>query len=209
VTDTVSVVVNKAAPNVTAWPAAGGITYGQRLSASTLGSGTAAPAGVFSFTAPSTVPGAGTYAAAVTFTPTDTSDYTVANGTTPVLVSKATPAVAAWPAASGIVFGQSLAASLLSGGSASTSGTFTFDSPTNMPNAGTCAAALTFTPADTTDYNSISGSTSVTVAQAAQVITLQLQVSDSIPLNQCSRPGHSQLGPARDSFAANQQCGIF
>ena len=184
VTDTVSVVVNKAAPNVTAWPAAGGITYGQRLSASTLGSGTAAPAGVFSFTAPSTVPGAGTYAAAVTFTPTDTSDYTVANGTTPVLVSKATPAVAAWPAASGIVFGQSLAASLLSGGSASTSGTFTFDSPTNMPNAGTCAAALTFTPADTTDYNSISGSTSVTVAQAAQVITLQLQVSDSIPLNQ-------------------------
>jgi hypothetical protein len=184
VTGTVAVVVNKATPIVTVWPAANGITYGQNLSASTLGSGSATPGGVFSFTAPLTAPGAGTYTAAVTFTPTDTLDYGGASGTTHVAVSKATPTVATWPAASGIVFGQSLAASLLSGGSASTSGAFSFDSPTNMPNAGTYAAALTFTPADTADYNPVSGSTSVTVAQAAQVITLQLQVSDSIPLNQ-------------------------
>jgi hypothetical protein len=184
VTGTVAVVVGKAAPIVTAWPAASGITYGQKLSASTLGSGSVTPGGVFSFTAPLTTPGAGTYTAAVTFTPTDVTDYAVVVGTTQVEVSKAAPTVATWPAASGIVFGQTLAASLLSGGSASTSGTFSFDSPTNMPNAGTGDAALTFTPADTADYNSVGGSASVTVAQAAQVITLQLQASNSVPLNQ-------------------------
>ena len=184
VTNTVAVVVTKAASSVTAWPTASGITYGQSLSASTLGSGTATPAGTFAFTAPLTTPIAGTYTAAVTFTPTDASDYSISSGTAPVTVSQATPIVAAWPAASEIVYGQPLAASLLSGGSASTSGTFTFDSPTNMPNAGNYTAAVTFTPTDTADYNSVSGSTSVTVAQAAQVITLQLQVSDSIPLNQ-------------------------
>ncbi len=184
VTNTVGVAVSKAAASVTAWPTASGITYGQRLSASALGSGTATPAGAFSFTAPLTTPPAGTYSAAVTFTPTDTSDFSVASGTTEVIVSKATPVVAVWPAASEIVYGQPLSASLLTGGSASISGTFTFDAPTNTPNAGTCTAAVTFTPADTADYNTVSGSTSVAVAQAAQVITLQLQVSNSIPLNQ-------------------------
>ena len=184
VTDTVAVLVSKAAPSVTAWPAASGITYGQKLSASTLSSGTATPGGTFAFTAPMTIPNAGTYTAAVTFTPTDASDYSVASGTAQVTVSQATPTVAAWPAATDIVYGQPLSASLLIGGSASTSGDFTFDSPTNMPNAGTCNAAVTFTPADTADYNAVSGTVSVTVAQAAQVITLQLLVSNSIPLNQ-------------------------
>jgi len=184
VTGTVAVAVNKAAPSVTAWPAASGITYGQRLSAATLGSGTATPGGTFAFTTPSTTPNTGTYTAAVTFTPADTTDYSVAGGTAQVTVSKATPNVTAWPSASGIVYGQPLAASLLSGGSASTGGSFTFDSPTNTPDAGVCGAAVTFTPADTGDYNTVSGTASVTVAQAAQVITLQLQVSNSIPLNQ-------------------------
>ncbi len=184
VTDTVAVVVGKAASLVTAWPAASGVTYGQKLSASTLGSGTAAPGGTFAFTAPLTTPNAGTYTAAVTFTPTDALDYSIASGTTQVTVSQATPTVTAWPAASGIVYGQPLAVSLLSGGSASVSGSFTFDAPTNTPDAGNYSAAVSFTPADTADYNAVSGTTSVTVAQAAQVITLQLQASNSIPLNQ-------------------------
>jgi Tfp pilus assembly protein PilE len=184
VTDTVAVLVSKAAPSVTAWPSASGITYGQKLSASTLSSGSATPGGTFAFTAPMTTPNAGTYTAAVIFTPTDTADYSVASGTAQVTVSEATPVVATWPTATDIVYGQPLSASLLVGGSASTSGSFTFDSPTNVPNAGTYIAAVTFTPADTTDYQTVSGTVSVTVAQAAQVITLQLQVSDSIPLNQ-------------------------
>ncbi len=188
VTGTVAVVVSKAAPSVTVWPGASGISYGQNLTASILSSGIATPGGTFAFTAPLTTPVAGSYTAAVTFTPTDTADYSVASGTTAVTVSLATPIVSPWPAASEIVYGEPLAASLLSGGSASTSGSFSFDAPTNMPDAGTYSAAVTFTPADTADYNSVSGTASVTVEQAAQVITLQLQASNSIPLNQFTNP---------------------
>ena len=184
VTGTVAVAVSKAASSVTVWPVASGITYGQKLSASTLGSGTATPAGAFAFATPLTTPNAGPYTAAVTFTPSDSADYTAANGTASVTVSKAVPSITAWPGASDTVYGQPLAASILSGGSASTDGLFTFDSPTNVPNAGTNNAAVTFTPADTADFNTVGGTVSVTVAQAAQVITLQLQVSNSIPLNQ-------------------------
>ena len=53
-----------------------------------------------------------------------------------------------------------------------------------MPDAGAYSAAVTFTPADTADYNPVSGTAAVAVAQAAQVIALQLQASNSIPLNQ-------------------------
>ncbi len=77
-------------PSVTAWPTASAITFGQALSASTLSGGSATVAGSFAFTAPSTVPGAvGTYSAAVTFTPTDTTNYTSVSGNVNVTVNAA------------------------------------------------------------------------------------------------------------------------
>ena len=45
-------------------------------------------------------------------------------------VNKATPTVSAWPTASAITYGQTLASSTLSGGSASVGGTFTWTTPT-------------------------------------------------------------------------------
>jgi len=65
---------------VTAWPTATAITYGQTLAASTLSGGSATPPGSFSFTAPSSVPAFGTAPQSVTYTPTDTVDYTAASG---------------------------------------------------------------------------------------------------------------------------------
>ena len=111
VTGTVAVAVSKAASSVTAWPSASAITYGQKLTASSLGSGTATPGGTFAFTAPLTAPNAGSYTAGVTFTPTDTADYTIATSTVQVTVNKATPVVSVWPAGSAIVYGQPLSAS--------------------------------------------------------------------------------------------------
>ena len=67
--------VNKATPVVNIWPTAGGITYLQALSASVLSGGSASVGGTFAFTAPATTPPVGTYAASVTFTPTDTDNY--------------------------------------------------------------------------------------------------------------------------------------
>jgi alpha-tubulin suppressor-like RCC1 family protein len=85
---TVTVPVGKGTPVVSAWPTAGGITFGQALSASRLTSGAASVAGTFSFTAPSAVPQrAGAYSAAVTFTPADAADYLPVSGTIGVFVA--------------------------------------------------------------------------------------------------------------------------
>ena len=78
---------SKANPNVTAWPTASAITYGQTLAASTLSGGSATPAGSFAFTTPSTAPEAGTASQSVTYTPTDTAGYNTVTGSVSVLVN--------------------------------------------------------------------------------------------------------------------------
>ena len=79
----------KAVPVVT-WPAAASaITYGQTLNSSALSGGSASVTGSFAFTAPSTVPAAGTAAQSVTFTPSDTTNYATVTTTISVTVNKA------------------------------------------------------------------------------------------------------------------------
>jgi hypothetical protein len=168
---TVSVTVNKAAPSVTAWPVAGAITYGQTLAASTLSGGSATPAGTFAFTTPSTVPNVGTALQSVTYTPTDTANYNTASNTVSVTVNKAAPSVTAWPVASAITYGQTLASSTLSGGSVTPAGTFAFTMPSTAPNAGTALQSVTYTPTDTTNYNTASSTVSVTVNPKALTTT--------------------------------------
>ena len=73
------------------------------------------------------------------------------------------PNVDSWPTASAIDYGQTLASSTLSGGSASVAGIFTFTSPSTAPAVGTALQAVTFTPADTANYTTVSGNVSVTV----------------------------------------------
>jgi hypothetical protein len=99
----------------------------------------------------------------VTFTPTDTTDYNTASSTVSVTVNKANPVVTTWPTASTITYGQTLASSTLSGGSANTPGSFAFTNPTLVPGAGTAPQSVTFTPTDTADYTAVSGTVSVTV----------------------------------------------
>lgn len=88
------------------------------------------------------------------------------------------PSVTTQPTASGIGYGQSLSASLLSGGVASVPGTFvtvpgtfTWGNPSTQPAVGTSLQAYTFTPTDTVNYQATSGTVSVTVAKATPVIT--------------------------------------
>ena len=86
-------------------------------------------------------------------------------------VSKATPTVPSSPSASSITYGQTLASSNLSGGSASVSGAFAFTTPSTAPNAGTTFQGVTFTPSDTTNYNATTTTVNVTVAKATPTIT--------------------------------------
>jgi hypothetical protein len=79
-------VVQQAVPIIT-WAAPAPITSGTALSASQLNA-TASVAGTFAYTpAAGTVPGAGPQTLSVTFTPTDTTDYTVATGTVQLIVT--------------------------------------------------------------------------------------------------------------------------
>jgi sugar lactone lactonase YvrE len=97
---TQSLVVNKASvalTNLSATP----ITYGQQLSKSTLsGSATATILGVsttvpgtFAWSSPSLTPAAGSLSESVTFTPTDTADFSTAAGSVTITVSQATPSI--------------------------------------------------------------------------------------------------------------------
>jgi hypothetical protein len=159
----VSVTVNKATPTVSAWPAAGAITYGQTLASSTLTGGTASVSGAFAWTAPTTVPALGTSSQSVIFTPTNAADYVTVTGQVSVTVNKATPTVSAWPTASAITFGQTLASSTLTGGTASVPGTFAWTAPGTAPSAGLPSESVTFTPTNTTQYSVVTGHVSVIV----------------------------------------------
>jgi hypothetical protein len=90
--------INQATPVINTAPTASTITYGQMLGDSTLGGGSATPSGgVFTFTTPSTVPPVGTAGYGVTYTPTDTTDYTNATTTVSVTVNPAfTPSTNAY-----------------------------------------------------------------------------------------------------------------
>ena len=161
----------KTTPTVAAWPTASSIVYGQTLASSTLSGGTASVSGSFSWTSSTTAPGAGTSSEGVTFTPADTTDYNTVAGSVSVTVSKATPTVSAWPTASAISYGQTLASSTLSGGTASVSGAFTWTTPTTAPSAGMQSESVTFTPTDMTDYNTVTGSVTLTVSGLAPAVT--------------------------------------
>jgi len=163
VTTSANVTVSKATPSITTNPSAASIVYGQTLSSSALSGGVASVAGSFSFTSPATTPVAGTASQSVTFTPTDTLNYGIVTTSVNVTVAKATPSITTKPTATAIVVGQTLASSTLSGGVASVPGSFAFTTPTKAPTAGTASQSVTFTPTDTSNYQTATTTVSVTV----------------------------------------------
>ena len=88
----------------------------------------------------------------------------------PLTVNKANPSVTTWPTATAITYGQTLASSTLSGGASTPAGTFAFTTPATAPAAGTAAQGVTFTPTDTANYNTTTGTANVTVGKANQTI---------------------------------------
>jgi hypothetical protein len=87
-------------------------------------------------------------------------------------ISKGTPTVSVAPTASAITYGQTLASSNLSGGTASVGGTFAFTTSATAPNAGTASQGVTFTPTDTANYNNATTNVNVTVDKATPVLTI-------------------------------------
>jgi Secretion system C-terminal sorting domain len=167
-----SLTINKATPTIT-WADPSDIVYGTALSATELNA-TSPVAGTFVYTpALTTVLDAGAgQTLSVEFTPTDDVNYNTNTATATLNVTKATPTVDTWPTASGIIYGDALSLATLSGGTASVAGSFAYDDNTIIPNIGIYSAALTFTPDDGSNYNTVSGNINVTVYNHATVTTI-------------------------------------
>ena len=94
--------ISTAMPVIT-WPKPAAITYGTALSATQLDA-TASVAGTFSYTpAAGTVLAAGSQTLSVTFTPTDTADYTTAIATATLMVNATAPTTSTTAAQNGAV----------------------------------------------------------------------------------------------------------
>jgi hypothetical protein len=162
---------NKTNPTIVVAPTASPLVYGQTLGASTLSNGVASVGGTFSFLSPTTAPNAGQSVQVVVFNPTDTDLYNSIEIEVQVSVAKVTPTVTTAPAAAPAPYGSSLGDVVLSGGVASVSGVFSFANPSLVPNLGTSAQSVVFTPSDSTNYNTVSGiSVEVSVVKSTPVI---------------------------------------
>jgi hypothetical protein len=168
-TASVTITVNPATPTVT-WTNPAAITYGTALSGTQLNA-TSTIAGTFSYSpASGTVLAAGSQALTTTFTPSDTVDYTPATATVLLTVNKATPTIS-WATPAAISYGTALSGTQLNATS-TIAGTFTYS-----PAAGTVLGAgqqtltATFTPTDTTDYTTATGSVSLTVSKRTPAVS--------------------------------------
>ncbi len=189
--------MNRATPTL-AWPAPTAITYGTALGSAqldaaaswTVGGALGSVSGTYSYT-----PGPGTVLKAsataqslsVTFLPADSTDYTTATQTTTIQVNRAAPTIN-WPAPAPISAGTALSGTQLDAGaswtvggtSGSVAGTFAY-----TPKAGTVLAAgnqtlaATFTPTDTTDYTTSTGTTTLAVVGPVSLTTSTMTASSS------------------------------
>ena len=89
-----------------------------------------------------------------------------ANRPTSEYVQKLNSSIITSPTASHIIYGQTLASSTLSGGTASVAGNFAWTAPSTTPAVGTTVLSVTFTPNDTANYNTATTSVSVAVSKA-------------------------------------------
>ncbi len=180
--------VTKAIPVVALNPPAA-IAFGTALASGQL-SGTATwtvngsvvnVPGTFAYTsAAGTVPSAGNgQAQAVTFTPTDTTDYTTVTTMVTINVNPATPSVSVNPVQP-LTYGTALASGQLTGTATATvngsvisvPGTFSYSSAAGtVPRAGSGQTeAVTFTPTDATDYNAVTASATINVNPATPIV---------------------------------------
>ena len=161
--------VTQAAPVIT-WSNPASITYGTALSATQLNATSSVP-GTFVYTpAAGSIPAAGTDTLSVTFTPTDTTNYTTVTKTVQLSVTQGTPVIT-WSNPAGITYGTALSATQLNA-TASVAGTLVYTPAAgSIPAAGTDTLSVTFTPTDTTNYSTVTKTVQITVTQAAPVIT--------------------------------------
>ncbi len=166
---TVQLTVNQATPVIT-WSNPASIAYGTALSATQLNATASVPGALVYTPAAGSIPAAGTDTLTVTFTPTDSTDYTTATKTVQITVTQANPVIT-WSNPAAITYGTALSATQLNA-TASVPGTLVYTPAAgNVPIAGTDTLSVTFTPTDTTNYTTVTKTVQIVVNQATPVIT--------------------------------------
>ncbi|HTW46852.1 MAG TPA: FG-GAP-like repeat-containing protein [Acidobacteriaceae bacterium] len=158
----VNLTVNPAGTSIN-WPTPAPITYGTALSAAQLDATGSVP-GTLNYDPPAgTVLTAGTHTLAVTFTPTDTTDYLPSSTSVSIVVNKATPTIT-WQNPAAISYGTPLSATQLDAVATPAGGVFAYDPSAGaiLP-LGTQTLSVTYTPVDTTDYAAATKSVTIVV----------------------------------------------
>lgn len=166
----VTYTVSQATPVLT-WSTPAPITYGTALSITQLNAAANVP-GTFVYNpVTGTVLKAGTQTLSVTFTPTDTTDYTTATATVQLVVNAATP-ILTWSNPAPISYGTALGATQLNA-TANVPGSFVYSPAAGtILTVGTQTLGVTFTPTDSVDYTSATKSVSLTVNKASTTTTI-------------------------------------
>jgi CSLREA domain-containing protein len=206
--------VGQMTPTIT-WPTVSAITYGQALSTSILTGGSASyngnnVPGTFAWTAPATVPAAGSQSEAVTFIPIDTADYNGVAGTVSVSVATATLTVTA---SSAVVNYGAILPTITPGYAGWQNG----DTSTSLTTAPACSTTYTATSHPGSYPTSCSGAVdpnytfsyiagSVTVSQATATVTT-LPTAPAITYGQVLSA--STLSGGSASYNSNNVPGTF
>ena len=159
-------VVNPATPTIT-WATPAAITYGTALSGKQLNATASVAGTLFYNPAAGKLLTAGIQTLSVSFAPSDTVDYTKASASVTLVINKATPIIT-WANPAPITLGTPLSSTQLNATASvsgvSLPGTFVYNPPLKtVLGAGTQTLSVAFTPTDTTDYQTVTQSVSITV----------------------------------------------
>jgi hypothetical protein len=174
VTATTTISVGKATPTIT-WPTPASISYGTALGATQLDASSPV-AGTFVYSpAAGAIPAGGAQTLSVTFTPNSTTDYSTVKASVTLQVTSSTPTVN-WATPAPITYGTALSGAQLDAkatfNGATVAGTYVYNPVSGtVLHAGTQTLSVVFTPSNTSDYTSATGSVTLQVNQATPKIT--------------------------------------
>jgi hypothetical protein len=156
---------------------------------------------------------AGNYPVEVTAT---NADGTSLPATLTFAIAKGTPTITTPPTASPIFSDQSLANSVLSGGVANTPGNFTFTNPSAPLTLGNSTYSVTFTPADSVNWNSTALNVTVQVILRTPPVVTSKAINGTVgtPLTASingtfSPTSHTATGTIPPGLSFNATTGVF
>ena len=182
----ISQVVNSGSQTIGFAPLASPVTYGVAPIALSATATSGLPVSFSVLSGPGTVSGStltvtGAGTVVVAANQAGNAEYSAAPQVTQtVVVNKATPTIS-WAPPAAITYGTALSGTQLNATSGGVAGTFAYSPAAGtVLGAGTQTLSVTFTPTDSTNYNSASDTTSLTVNKATGVFTITSSANPSV-----------------------------